>query len=95
MVSRADSKAGTDRSAVRETARAAAPSGLASKRRKGRQALTADLRVFIGGTCLRLAFLFFCRSSCLLPGRRHQALTAIVGNLEMTLLENNFYFNRF
>jgi len=26
---------------------------------------------------------------------RHQALTAIVGNLEMTLLENNFYFNSF
>ncbi|KGF62850.1 hypothetical protein LT42_12865 [Pseudomonas lutea] len=62
MVSRADSKAGTDCFAVLEIARAVAPSGVASKRKKGRQALMADLRVFIGGTCLRLAFLFLCRS---------------------------------
>jgi hypothetical protein len=49
---------------VRETARGMA--GSASK--KGRQALAADLKMFIGGTCLRLAFLFLCRSFGLLTG---------------------------
>lgn len=64
MVSRADSKAGAALVNLSETERGMA--GSASK--KGRQALAADLKMFIGGTCLRLAFLFLCRASGLLPG---------------------------
>ncbi|GEM_PF-4576359 len=73
--------------------------GVSSERDADRQALTACLKMFIDGTCL-LAFLFLFRSSVLASrglniSLGHQVWTSIVGNLEMTLLENNFYFNKF
>jgi hypothetical protein len=52
---------------VREAAWETAWRRAGSASKKGRQALAADLKIFIGGTCLRLAFLFLCRSFGLLP----------------------------
>jgi hypothetical protein len=68
MVSRADSNAGVALINVRETVWETAWGIPGSASKKGRQALAADLKMFIGGTCLRLAFLFLCRSFGLLPG---------------------------
>jgi len=50
------------------------------------------LKVFIDGTWL--CFLFLVRPS-LVQGLLERDRTLIVGNLEMTLLENNFYINSF
>jgi len=50
------------------------------------------LKVFIDGTWL--CFLFLVRPS-LVQSLLERDRTLIVGNLETTLLENNFYINSF
>jgi hypothetical protein len=91
MVSRVRSRAGTAEDFAYETTRGATRRA----RDTERQALAACLKMFIDGTCL-FGFLVF--GSYVRPGIgsiRQQVQTSIVGNLKMTLLENNFCFNLF